>query len=93
MSKAILVIDMPSDCYHCQLHDYEYRWCYGKDESSVLTEEDIESKRVEGCPLKPMPQKKEAYASSYTERAYEFSAKTHPLYADGWNDCLMEIEK
>ena len=45
------------------------------------------------CDLKPMPQKKEAYASSYTERAYEFSAKTHPLYADGWNDCLMEIEK
>ena len=36
------------------MHDYEYRWCYGKDESSVLTEEDIESKRVEGCPLKPM---------------------------------------
>lgn len=41
--------------------------------------------------LKPMPKKKEAYAESYTERADEFSAKTHPLYADGWNACLEEI--
>lgn len=84
MSKAILVIDMPSDCYHCQLHDYEYRWCYGKDESSVLTEEDIESKRVEGCPLKPMPNKRVPDGSE-TDQIYG-------CYV-GWNACLEELEK
>lgn len=84
--KAILVIDMPSDCYHCQLHDYEYRWCYGKDESSVLTEEDIESKRVEGCPLKPMPEKKER--ESWGDNEYAIYNNLHKM---GWNDCIDYI--
>ena len=80
--EAILVIDMPSDCYHCQLHDYEYRWCYGKDESSVLTEEDIESKRVEGCPLKPMPSYKAVDLKDTRDVV---------MFCHGWNTCLNEI--
>ena len=43
------------------------------------------------CELMPLPEKKEAYAVSYTDRPVSLSASTHPLYADGWNECLKEI--
>ena len=89
--KAILVIDKPESCTSCLLGIYNKKWF------CLDTNKDIDIcdryNIPEWCPLKPMPQKKEAYAESYTDRADEFSCKKHPLYAQGWNECLEEIEK
>lgn len=62
--KAILVIDMPNNCYDCQYcrfdaRRYNFRGC-------VLADTDVQDGTIDickevhsCCPLKPMPQKKE----------------------------------
>lgn len=72
--KAILVIDVPmlDDgrhlCNECPIWNKEHYFCQ--------YDFNMEAK---GCPLKPMPQKK--------------NTDFHPniVYANGWNDCLEEI--
>ncbi len=91
--KAILVIDT-DNCWDCPLE---------RDAKCQYSHKKIPKKNIPSwCPLKPMPQKKEeACAEKYAESTYvvsytgahEISAKTHPLYADGWNACIKEIEK
>ena len=95
----ILLLDVDS-CYFCPCSSAEVGWlgnitrsvCQVKGEENTVYMDGV-SGVPEWCPLKPMPQKKEAYAESYTDRADEFSCKKHPLYAQGWNECLEEIEK
>lgn len=84
--KAILVIDMPNNCYDCQYcrfdaRKYNFRGC-------ILADTDVQDGTIDickeihsCCPLKPMPQKK--------------NTDFHPniVYANGWNDCLKEITK
>ena len=87
--KAILVVDMPTKCSECELFSYSNDVCLA---TRKMVDKDIVGDiKIDWCPLKPMPEKKEAYAVSHTEIAYEFTAKTHPLYADGWNACLEAI--
>lgn len=47
MSKAILVIDMPKNCFHCKLQDWAncriLKGCHTGDT------------RPDWCPLKPLP--------------------------------------
>lgn len=77
MSKAILVIDMPSCCRECFALDdhYDYPEC-------LITKEqrgynfNTKLGRMIGCPLKPIPEKLESYGGSYE---------------DGYNDCLDNI--
>ena len=73
--KAILVIDMPDICYKCPCYDHEGGIC----QATSNWKADIEN----GCPLKPLPQKKQ----HGEEIDYEYG------YIDGWNACLKEIEK
>ena len=60
MSKAILVIDMPSMCKECPL-------CYDDcicDIIGVVTDDDSVDMR---CPLRPLPQKVEMDMNEYYE--------------------------
>lgn len=99
MSKSVLVIDTPKNCYDCPFGteycgDSEYEGCCELAECldsdmRLITEEhyDCESKsRPEWCPLKPLPEKKgtSKVASGY-ESGYEKG------YEKGWSDCFDEI--
>lgn len=67
--KAILVIDeMPNVCENCLLNI---------DGLCAGTREPIHSI---GCPLKPMPEKRENLGTAYSV-----------AHTNGWNACLAEI--
>ena len=76
--KAILVVEMPTSCSMCKLD----RMC------KVWQDEPAKWKgfndRLDGCPLKPMPQKK---------NMDDVESSIAVLYSIGWNACLEEIEK
>ena len=85
MSKAILVMDMPSRCIECPLlaswqdsasapRNY---WCPYNLEITIEVE-----KRSEWCPLRECPQKKVA---SFKDTAYDRVEKI------GYNACIDEI--
>ena len=88
--KAILVIDMPTDCEDCQF-GYDYR-CFitwkrfeEKEENYIIT-----YPIPTWCPLKPLPQKKKL--ADYLP--YEnYSQQTRFMdFINGWNACIREIE-
>ena len=86
--KAILVIDMPKECWDCPMHieglDDE------NEEIMVCNAEKIEShygEKPSWCPLKPMPEKK--WVAEGFDRIME-NNKEH-LMSLGWNDCIDEI--
>ena len=84
MSKAVLVIDMPEDCYGCDLRYYDAisdkDYCIAK-EGLVLVK--IEKCRSDNCPMVLLPEKKpEEVPIAYTH----FGA-----YNDGWNACIDAI--
>lgn len=81
--KAVLVIDMPVNCRECPCF-YDYLHCQAKMGLNVLGDE-----RPKGCPLKPMPKRNEYRADT----KYEDADKYDTGYADGWNDCLEEIDE
>lgn len=51
MSKAILVMDMPKNCFHCKLQD----WANCRIVKGCHTG----YYRPDWCPLRPLPEKKE----------------------------------
>ena len=74
--KAILVLDMPSDCAECQFCGFggknleKYVCC--------LTGEHSEDSHLVGCPLRPLPTDKiGAYANSFAEDYISFT--------EGWD--------
>lgn len=81
--KAVLVIDMPNNCYDCQYcrfdaRRYNFRGC-------VLTDTDVQDGTIDickdvhsCCPLKPLPHKLQA--DWYTDG-----------YKEGFNACLDAI--
>ncbi len=96
MSKSVLVIDTPENCYDCQ-------FCYELDEGveaccsimddgkdkSLMKEIDCEYGYCQGkpdwCPLKPLPENK-----STTAPVSNYEVQKN-LFAGGWNACLREI--
>ena len=94
MSKSVLVIDTPENCYDCPFGtsycgELEYEgYCELADcldyNVILMTEEhyDYESKsRPDWCPLK-----------STTAPVSNYEVQKN-LFADGWNACLREITK
>jgi hypothetical protein len=73
--KAILVIDMPSNCLDCPC-EYDYMRC--KATNYKLDYVNADTERQSWCPLKPLPHKLQAdwYTNGYKE---------------GFNACLDEI--
>lgn len=90
MSKAILVMDMPNSCDVCdfvQIDDMVGNMtcmnpiseAYGCDVSDYI------GCKAHGCPLKPMPEKKEVCGR------YPQSDGITPSYKIGYNACIDEI--
>lgn len=90
MSKAILVIDMPSMCINCPCFKYEMNdtgICCANVNDEKAYGLDIKSK-PNWCPLKPIPQKQGVKSIEFIPQgrwgAYENSCF-------GWNACIDEI--
>ena len=82
MSKAILVIDMPSCCNECKIRfDDEYsNWCpYDNPEPNGVFQYVKNETKPGWCPLKELPEKMEGNNSVY----YQWGD-----YEDGWNHCI-----
>lgn len=77
--KAILVIDVPKDCEHCDcsFDDTDYGLFCSPLKRNIF----VRNERPSWCPLRPLPSKK--YEHPYPHENNE--------YAYGWNDCLKEI--
>lgn len=79
-TKAILVIDMPKDCWDCHLVD-EWENCNAikmTSERYGVSVKQYDKERASWCPLRPLPHKLQAdwYTGGYKE---------------GFNACLDEI--
>lgn len=98
MSKSVLVIDTPENCYDCPFGteycgDPEYEGycelaeCLDSD-MRLITEEhyDYESEsRPDWCPLKPLPERKEYIVPIDNVESQK------DIIAVGWNDCIDAI--
>ena len=79
MSKAILVMEMPADCWGCNFRTAGDE-CLAMDVSSI--EVHVLKGKPDWCPLKPMPERDDGeYYSDY--------ARGHK---HGWNDAIKAIE-
>ena len=92
MSKAILVMDMPSSCDKCKFHynTYDENDCY-VDKCELLNDITIDGyiEKYDGCPLKEIPEKFDnieqySYKDMWDEdRVFGFE--------NGWNECINAI--
>lgn len=95
MSKSVLVVDTPKNCYDCPFGteycgNLEYEGCCELAECldsdmRLITEEhyDYESEsRSDWCPLKLLPEK---------DTKNHFPDEFEDGYAAGWNGCIDEI--
>lgn len=86
MSKSVLVIDTPENCYDCPI---------GQDCSNILEESlfclgagkcviDKEAATIPNwCPLKPLPEEKEEE---------HWRSKLSLAWIRGWNTCISKIK-
>lgn len=97
MSKSVLVIDTPKNCYECPFGteycgNLEYEGCCElagclDGDMRLITEElyDYESEsKPDWCPLKPLPEK---FDGEKNRKLGDFE----PLFKIGWNACIDEI--
>lgn len=86
MSKAILVIDMPSCCDKCFALDDngDYPMCLITQEQRGYTFRTREQK-MDRCPFKPLPDKRDENGT-WTMNGY-----IEDRYSTGWNECVDEI--
>lgn len=88
MAKAVLVMDMPKNCAECNLcgtQDDDY-FCIPDDFAHYLSNSYVNhscESKPSWCPLKPMPENKDAMTAHFA---------TDYNYALGWNDCLDAIQ-
>lgn len=78
MSKSVLVIDTPENCYSCCLHEPIRNWAYC---AAKLKRIEDSSVKPDWCPLKPLPEKMTGVAQ--TDHWNSIKA--------GWNGCIDEI--
>lgn len=84
MSKSVLVIDTPEHCIHCPLLNGEDE-CMVQDKDANLNAGDSWDKLIKGCPLKPLPEKKEYIVPIDNVESQK------DIIAVGWNACINEI--
>lgn len=85
--KAILVIDMPTDCNECPCYYEEAYRC----QVHMETDEDLYDGKPSWCPLKPMLNDYPPYTKIREQNFY--TEEESDAYEKGWNDCLEEIQK
>lgn len=86
--KAVLVIDMPKDCWDCHLVD-EWGNCNAikmTSEKYGVSVKQNDKDRPSWCPLRPMPKKEEKPIKGEDDYN-DFCIG----YTRGWNECLDEI--
>ena len=76
MAKAVLVMDMPENCFKCKLQN----WANCK----ITNKCHVGGCRPDWCPLRELPEKIPELKSGYEE----VSTSIHRV---GWNACLDEI--
>ena len=79
MAKAVLVMDMPENCFKCKLQN----WANCK----ITNKCHVGEYRPDWCPLRELPEKKE---TTYPQACYTNSYWTDEMKA-GFNTCLNEM--
>lgn len=79
MSKSVLVIDTPGNCYSCCLHEPVRNWSYCAVKLKRIEDSSV---KPDWCPLKPMPEK------NTTENDMTDYQRG---MVDGRNQCIDEI--
>ena len=79
MSKAVLVLDMPSSCDECPLL-LVGRYCKEKEAPNAAVDSKLNKNKPDWCPLKPMP-----------EKANHPDLCDGGRYDKGYNACIDEL--
>lgn len=79
MSKAVLIMDMPENCYECKFFISRESYCSAKKKYVNSLAEYV---RPSECPLKELP-KELLHIQIYSKESC--------IYDKGWNDCLDKI--
>lgn len=82
MSKAVLVMDMPSNCKDCNMSvlgrkPHTGQMCFRCVHYPTIMVLPKKTKRPDWCPLRELPEKKSVYTNGH--------------YTDGYNDCIDEL--
>jgi hypothetical protein len=83
MSKAVLVMDMPSSCLECPIGQNEsipLETCIRCPLGKCVVDAETET-IPDWCPLKPMPDK----------RSTEYNPARNPYITEGYNACIDEL--
>ena len=86
MNKSVLLIDTPDKCIHCPLLNSADE-CTVQDDDANFNAGDSWDELMKGCPLRPLPEKKE-----YVDPTSSAKAKKN-IIAVGWNTCINMIVK
>lgn len=79
MSKSVLVIDTPENCYSCYLRKLIRNWSYCAVKLEHIKDTSI---KPDWCPLMDLPEKDNG----------DYPANTSDAgFAEGWNQCIDEI--
>lgn len=79
MSKAVLIIDMPSCCRECMCYVLGASANFCGQTRYVIFNNNI---REAHCPLKPLPEE---------DNTEEYFSEWSRGYQGGWNDCINAI--
>ena len=81
MSKAVLVMDMPSSCDECPLL-LVGRYCKAKEAPNVAVDSKLNKNKPDWCPLRDFPKKdnKSYFPDEYSDG-----------HRDGYNACIDEL--
>lgn len=82
MSKAVLILDMPDNCFKCKLQD----WANCRIAKKCHTGDS----KPDWCPLRELPEKAEV---SDCEELCDTDDWYDSGYADGYNACIDELLK
>lgn len=79
MSKSVLVIDTPGNCYSCCLHEPVRNWSYCAVKLKRIEDSSV---KPDWCPLNPLPEK-----STTENDMTDYQCGM----VDGRNQCIDEI--
>lgn len=92
MSKAVLVMDMPSNCKDCNMsvlgrEPHTGQMCFRCVHHPTIMVLPKETKRPDWCPLRELPEKMQVCGK------YPQEDKIVPSYKIGYNACIDELLK
>ncbi len=79
MSKSVLVMKTPENCYSCCLREPVRNWSYCAVKLKRIEDSSV---KPDWCPLKPLPEK-----STIENDMTDYQCGM----VDGWNACIDEI--